>query len=328
MISDRNHSLFLMIGSTYAHRMDLTLHQLRLLHEIADQGTIAAAADNLGYTPSAVSQQMSSLEKACGVPVLARSGRNVHLTDAGRELVRHAGPLLTGAEAALTAVERVANEAFGVLHLTVYESVAATLLPSLLSALRRDHPGLEVRTSQRDPDLAIDALGRGHVDLAFAIDYPHAPVGARADIVRWPVVDDRFHLIVPDDDPLLGPVVSLADATSRRFISSPAMLSCGRCVVAACRDAGFEPDIVHELDDYPTTLRLVAAGEGLALVPDLGLVSPPPGIRVLDLREPVTRTVQLACRAASADRPALVAVRDTLDEVVRGLRLEAPVRAA
>jgi DNA-binding transcriptional LysR family regulator len=83
-------------------------------------------------------------------------------------------------------------------------------------------------------------------------------------------------------------------------------------VLVACRSAGFEPDIVHQIDDYPTTLKLVAAGQGVALVPDLGLADPPPGVRVLDLAEPIVRTVELACRAASAERPSITAVRDIL----------------
>ena len=308
--------------------MELTLHQLRMLREVANQGTISAAADALAYTSSAVSQQLAGLERVCGVPVLARSGRNVHLTDAGRELVRHADLLLSGAEAALTAVERVGSAVSGKIEVTVYESVTATLVLPLLRGLRSRYPELDVHTRQLDPDLAIPLLVRGDIDLAFTIDYPHAPAEAPDDIVRWPVVADRFNLVVPHDDPLTGRTAPLTDVADRPFISSPAELTCGRCVVAACRYAGFEPNIVHELDDYPTTLQFVAAGAGVALVPDLGLVSPPPGLRMIELATPVSRTVQLACRATSADRPALIAVRDMLTDVVADLSLLAPPRAA
>ena len=128
--------------------------------------------------------------------------------------------------------------------------------------------------------------------------------------------------MVAEDDPLAhSHVVDLADLADHPFVASPPELSCGRCVVAACRDAGFEPRIVHALDDYRTTLHLVASGTGVALVPDLGLIEPPPGIAVVELSQPLSRQVQLAVRTASAARPTLVAVRAALDEVTSELDL-------
>jgi DNA-binding transcriptional LysR family regulator len=299
--------------------MDITMQQLRMLREVAKCKTIAAAAESLGYTASAVSQQLANLERSTGVAVLERVGRNVRLTDAGRELVRHAGDLLAGMELARVALERVNSEVRGELEVTIYESVAATLLPPLLARLAQRYPDLRLRTRQADPDKAIEALAMGDLDLAFAIDYPHAPAPPHPEVVRYSVLDDRFHLVVAHDDPLREPVVSLAGLAHRPFIASPPDLSCGRCVVMACRKAGFEPDIVHQLDDYPTALHLVAAGQGVALVPDLGLVWMPAGVRTIELDPPLSRTVQLAYRRTSAERPSVAAVRMTLDELVADL---------
>jgi molybdate transport repressor ModE-like protein len=313
--------LFLSVSETHATTgttMDFNLRQLRMLREVAERGTIAAAAESLGYTASAVSQQLSTLEKSTGVAVLERIGRNVRLTDAGRELVRHADHLLAGMEAAQAAVEQVNKAVRGVLHVTVFESVATTLLAPLLSRLAVDYPELELRTQQSDPDLAMDAVAMGEIDLAFAIDYRHAPAPRRTDIIRHTLMEDRFHVLVPEDDSLVGSV-TLAELADRPFICSPLNLSCGRCVAMACRDTGFEPNVVHQLDDYPTTLHLVAAGQGVALVPDLGLVIKPPGVRVLRLDPPLSRVVQIAYRAASAERPSIVAVRDTLQDIVDDL---------
>jgi DNA-binding transcriptional LysR family regulator len=291
---------------------EITLHQLRLLREVAGRRTIAAAADSLGYTPSAVSQQLAGLERSTGIAVLERVGRNVRLTDAGRELVRHADGLLSGVEAAQVALERVNGSVQGTLEMSVYESVAATLLPPLLADLAARHPHLSIRTRQMDPDVAIDELAMGDLDLAFTIDYHHAPDAPRNDIERFTILDDHFHLAVPADDELEGTSVSLTAVAARAFIASPPDWSCGRCVLVACRNAGFEPDIVHQIDDYPTTLKLVGAGQGVALIPDLGLVDAVPGVRVLDLETPITRSVQIAYRIASAQRPAIIAVRDAL----------------
>lgn len=302
--------------------MEMSLQQLRMLREVANRQTIAAAADSLGYTASAVSQQLSGLEKATGVAVLERVGRNVRLTDAGRELVRHADDLLAGMEAAQVAIERLSGEVRGTLAITVFESVASTMLVPLLDKLAVRHPDLHLRTRQMDPDLATDALASGELDLAFTIDYPHAPAPLRDDVTRYSLLDDILYLVVREDDPLAGQGrVRLADLAPRPFIASPSGMSCGRCVVAACRDAGFEPDLVHEVDDYPTTLHLVGAGQGVSLVPALGLIDLAPHLRAKEVDPPVSRLVQLAYRKTSAERPAIVAVRQVLDEIVADLGL-------
>lgn len=308
--------------------MEMSLQQLRMLREVANRNTIAAAADSLGYTSSAVSQQLSGLEKATGVAVLERVGRNVRLTDAGRELVRHADDLLAGMEAAQVAIERLSGEVRGVLHFTVFESVAATLLVPLLDRLADRHPDLQLRTIQMDPDLAMDALASGELDLAFAIDYPHAPAPRRDDITRCSLLEDVLRLVVNENDPLATAArVPLADLADRPFISSPVALSCGRCVVVACRDAGFEPDVAHQVDDFTTARHLVAAGQGVALIPDLGLVDLPADLRTVDTDPPVSRLIQLAYRRTNVERPAIAAVEAALVEIVDELGLARPKAA-
>lgn len=296
--------------------MDMSIQQLRMLREVAVRGTIVAAAQSLGYTPSAVSQQLGGLERSTGVAVLERVGRNVRLTDAGRELVRHAGDLLTSLEAARTAMEQVAGDVRGTFELSVYESVAVTLLVPLLERLAADHPDLVVRTRQLEIEPAVDAVVAGTIDVAFTLDYAHAPMSQRAGVSCTSMLEDVFHLVVPDDDPIVSATVSLADLADRPFIAPSLASSCGSGVVVACRAAGFEPDVAHQIEDYPTTMRLIAAGVGVALIPDLALVAPPAGVRVVDLEQPFSRTIQIAYRTASAERPAVMAVRDALAAVV------------
>lgn len=307
--------------------MDLSFQQLRMLQAVAEHQTIVAAADSLGYTPSAVSQQLGAIERGTGVAVLERVGRGVRLTDAGRELVRHADGLLAGLEAAQAALESVDGEVRGTIEMSVYESVASTLLPEVLDRISERHPDLSLRTREIDPDLSIEAVARGEIDVAFSIDYLHARAPKRPGIERELVVEDHFHVVVPEAHPITNPVVALEDLAHERFISSPVELSCGRCVVIACRAAGFEPDVVHQLDDYPTTLRLVAAGQGIGLVPDLGLVHVPHGIRVLDLHTPIVRFIELAYRETSAARPAIRAVREVVAAVGRSVVEQAGVAA-
>ncbi len=298
--------------------MEMTIQQLRLLSEVANRGTIAAAAGAVGFTPSAVSQQLAGLERALGVAVLERVGRTVRLTDAGRELVRHAGELLVGMEAARVAVEQMTSEVRGQVTIGVFESVASALLAPLLEGLASAHPALELQTHQYDPDDGIEAVALGEIDLAFGVDYPHAPTAPRRDVERVALLDDRHYVVVSNDDVLAraGVPVQLEQLADRQLISSPPTWSCGRCVVAACRRAGFQPDLVHQLDDFPLTLRLVEGGHGTAIVPSLGLTNPPSGVSIVSIEPPLIRQIQLVYRKGSEGRPVIAAIRDELARII------------
>jgi DNA-binding transcriptional LysR family regulator len=301
--------------------MDVSIQQLRMLREVQSQGTIAAAAEQLGYTASAVSQQLSTIERITGVAVLERVGRNVFLTDAGRELVLHATTILDQLEEARAAVERVAGTVSGTLRIGVIESVANSILPPLLMKLAKEHPDLDVRTRQTDQD-AAPKVRSGEIDLAFTVDLPETLTNTDDRVDRLLVCRDWFKAVVPHDDDINTTVVDLVDLASRRLLASPPELSCGRRLVEACRSAGFEPDYAHQLEDYPTILRLVASGAGIGLVPDLGLRRLPDGIRVVDLKEPVSRHVELVWRRSSTNRPAIQAVVDAVAAVADDMGLD------
>src|SRR5579883_2005531 len=124
--------------------MDLDVRRLRLLREVALRGTIAAAAAAIGYTPSAVSQQLSVLERETGVPLLERAGRRLELTAAGRALVQRAGDVLAALEAATVAVEATRTTVTGSVRLTSFPSVSASLVVPALAGLEAEYPGLEI----------------------------------------------------------------------------------------------------------------------------------------------------------------------------------------
>ncbi len=294
--------------------VDVTLRQLRMIREVAARGTIAAAAESLGYTPSAVSQQLAVLERITGVPVLERVGRGVHLTDAGRELVHHAHGVLTRMEEAQAAIEEVATVPRGNVRLAIFESFASSLMPEVVHRLWESHPKLVVRSVELDPDKALNTLVMGSTDVALVVDYPHAPSPRPRGVERRLLREERFRLVVPADDELSG-LVDLADLADRAFVMGSADTSWGRSVLQACREAGFDPDIHHEIDKTPATLQLVAAGAGIALIPDLALTDTPAAVRILDLAEPVARTIEVAYREASLRRPAIRVVLETIVDV-------------
>ena len=300
--------------------MDVSLRQLRMLREVAARGTIAAAADALSYTPSALSQQLGALERSTGVAVLERVGRNVRLTDAGRELVGHVGEIFDRLERAEVALHATSTEVRGRLQVGMFESIIGPIVAPMLAAARDRHPDLELWTRQADPDAALDQLASGELDLAFILDYPHAP-GARPEgSDRTTLFVDQFYVGVAEDDPLGPGPVRIEQLAERDFVGSPSDLNCGRCVIQACRAAGFEARVRRQVDAYPSALKLVAAGAGVALFPSMGLTEPPAGVRVLALVEPVERTVEAAHRSARAGRPALEATLTLAGEQVERWR--------
>ncbi len=294
--------------------MDVTLHQLRLLAQVRDQGTISAAATAMHVTPSAASQQLSALEAAVGLPVLCRAGRGVQLTDAGHAMVRHADAVIRQIEAARADMEQMQTDVVGTIHLGVLESLTSSILPRLLTEMAARYPGLQLRTHQIETD-ALPRVTTGALDAAVVVDYPDAPGPRDNATVRHLLCRDWFKIVVPWEHPLRGPIVDLEALAHESMITSPLTTSCGRCIATACRQAGFEPDVVHQIQDYPGVLNLVAAGAGVALVADLGLLHPPPGVRILQPRRRICRHVELVYRDTSTARPSLRAFLEVLDLV-------------
>ncbi|WP_381796067.1 LysR family transcriptional regulator [Streptomyces niveus] len=299
----------------------LNLHQLRLLRELAHRGTIAAVADALSYSPSAVSQQLSLLERNAGVPLLERSGRRVALTPAGANLVRHAEVILERLETARTELAE-GQEVAGPLRLGIYPSAARALASGLLVSLRRAYPRLEPWVWEVDPADAPDALRAGQLDLALTHYYDYdsgdgRPPPAEPGIRSRPVFTERMRLATPTDP---TPQPAPDEDPVRKWRHAPWILPtpgtlCHTSVTRLCEASGFHVDSWHRVDDYDTALGLVAAGAGVAVVPDLSAQNPPAGTALTPL--PLRRRSEVAFRAAgSAAHPAveafIAALRDTL----------------
>jgi len=309
----------------YAGTVDLSLQQLRMLREVSRRGTIAAAADHLGYTASAVSQQLSSAEKTTGVSMLERAGRNVLLTDAGRELVTHADLVLEQLAHAQAAIERVHGEVAGELRLGFIESVSSTLLGPIMTRLRSEHPELKLRTMAVDGLLPHDLIRSGDLDVSFLVGVQGVTTEVPDGFSRTMLCRDWFSVVVPAAWHVAAgspDVIKLADLAGEDFIAPPDHDTCGVAAATACRDAGLDPYVVHRVADYPTTLRLVAAEAGVALVPDLGLQRIPDDVVVVELAEPNHRTIELVYRTSSASRPAMQALIGVVQDVAADLDLD------
>jgi DNA-binding transcriptional LysR family regulator len=293
----------------------LDVRKLLLLRELARRDTIAAVAEALCYTPSAVSQQLAALERDAGVPLLQRTGRRVRLTPAGDALAGQTEEILTLLERAAAGLAAARTGLTGPLRIGAFPTAMRTILPAALVALGRDHPGLELMVTELDPAAVPDALRSGALDVALVHEYEFVPAPRDPALDTEPLLEEAIYLASAGPQPTAGdgtggdgtggdgtagedPVGGHRD--SRWIMASPGTL-CHTMAVRACQAAGFTPLIRHHADDFVTVLALVAAGQGVALVPQLGAIGPPPGVVLTEL--PARRRTRIAYRNGTRHNP-------------------------
>lgn len=292
------------------------LHRLRLLKELHTRGTLAAVAAALGYSSSAVSQQLSLLEKEAGAPLLERVGRGVRLTPQALILVGHAEAVLDRLEQAEAEIEASLTAPTGVVRVAAFQTAMLSLMPPLLDLVARRAPKLRLDAVQLEPDSALSLLTAGGCDLVLAEEYPGRPLPRLAGLDRVELGPDPMRLALP---PGLGHGTRLAELADRRWILEPADTESGRWARSVCREAGFEPDVAFHSTDIVTHIRLVETGHAVAILPDLVWpAAPPPGVEL------GRRRIYSCARDGAQRRPGVVAVRAALAEVYHSKRLGSP----
>ncbi|MEO5651750.1 MAG: LysR substrate-binding domain-containing protein [Marmoricola sp.] len=287
--------------------MDMSLRRLRILREVAHHGGVTTAAHEMQYSPSGISQQMSVLEEEVGAPVLERRGRGIGLTEVGRVLLEHAEILLTAERELQAAVEEARDTLAVELSVGVFSTVAAGLMPGIIKDLSERHPQIHLRTREIDPDDASLQVRHGHLDLAFLIDYPDATEPWATGITMVTAGHDELHLAAPAGA-FSSAKVRLADLADHDWVMSGPRTYYGRAVRSACRQAGFDIRITHEVDEQATALAMVASGLGVTLMSDLGRAFlPDTGVEVFDLTRPLRRQILLAHDVGAGGRPAIKA---------------------
>jgi DNA-binding transcriptional LysR family regulator len=279
----------------------LDVRRLRLLCDLNRLKTIAKVAEANTYTPSAVSQQLSALEREAGVPLLERTGRSVTFTAAGRVLVEHAEAVLAALERTTAAMASAATGLSGPLRIGAFPTAVRTLLPATLVELGRLHPGLELRVTELDPVAVPAALRERRLDVGLLNDYDVVPVKPEAGLETVPLMEETVFLAVPARDPIEG----LADAGEAPWIMASPGTLCHTMTLQVCRAAGFHPKARHHADDFETVLALIAAGQGVSLVPQLAAAKPPDDARLIAL--PTRRRTTIAYRQGAANHPAISA---------------------
>lgn len=264
----------------------LDARRLRFLREVARTGTIAAAADELNFTASAVSQQLSTLESELGVSLLERSARSVRLTDAGRVLAEHADHVLAAVAAAEQSVQAVAGLRGGRIRLASFATAAIGFAVDAMRDLHREHPDVQLRFVEMEPEDSLPAVRRGELDLAIAVQFAGLPEPDLAGLRQVRLLDDSFVLAIPAVERFTRRKARLTDFATHRWISTWPDVGFQAVTELACRAAGFDPKVDFRADSYDLILTLVQRGLGVALVPRLA-VEKLPGIRYVALADDV-----------------------------------------
>ena len=237
----------------------LNAGRLSLLVELDDRGSLTAVADALGYTPSAISQQLAKLEDETGRALLEPVGRGVVLTAAGRTLALHGRDVLERLEAAAAALED-AEAISGTVQVAAFQTAARGLLVPVFEQLARTHPGLVCELVDQEPEAALPRLRSGELDLVVAEEYPHALRARDPRLVRHELGADELWVALPARHPVArkGGPVALADLADEPWATPWEGSSYASMVEGACRAAGFEPLIRHRVTDFGTLLDIVA----------------------------------------------------------------------
>jgi DNA-binding transcriptional LysR family regulator len=261
---------------------DASLTALRVFREVAERGTLTAAATALGYTQSAVSRQVAALERAAGSPLLERRHDGVRLTPAGHIVVRRATTVIDQVDATARELAGLPDE-HGTVRLGWFASAGAWLVPRALAELHRTHPAITVQTREGSTPALVRALRAGTVDLALlASAPPFRPPDTDTPALHLQTLTERsLRVAVPAAHPLArGEFIDVADLHGQRWIAGTGQ----DLVMGVWPGLDERPDIAHTARDWLAKLHLVAAGCGITTVPAALALATPPGVRVLPVR--------------------------------------------
>jgi DNA-binding transcriptional LysR family regulator len=300
----------------------MELKQLRVLQAVAETGSFSAAADRLDYTQPAVSKIVATLERQLGTTLVDRGIRPLRLTEAGSALVNRAAAAFQQIAAAELEVEAIANLSAGSLRVGTFSSAGAAIVVDALRVFRKSHPDVDVSIKEIGmPSAVTRSLRNGDLDLGVSFDYPEIGDTFGDDLALVHLLDDPFDVVVPRGHRLEGePAIRFSDLAGENWLlgdfgaDSPSF----RMIDRRCRDAGFDPNVAYRINDCQMAQALVAAGEGIALLPRIMLQARHPGVRIRPLASnpPMRRVsaVRLATRYLTPATERFIALLVTASE--------------
>lgn len=292
------------------------LRRLAMLLEIHERGTLAAAAKALHLTSSAVSQQLSTLEKEVGAPLLRKVGRHVELTTEALILAESTRNILSELDAARTRITLLDGVPAGQVRLAIFQSAAQALLPRALSYLAEHAPQVELHAVQIAPETGLTLTRSREFDMVIAESYPHRFIPEHPELTSELLTHDSLNLVVAAG----SGVTNLAGAAQLPWVFEGEHNTSRTWAIDRCRAAGFEPQVRYVIDDLGMHLQL-AAGGAAAIMPGFALTDLAPGdaerVRVLPLDGEPKRKIFVTVRTESAGQPAIQAVKAALQSATR-----------
>lgn len=294
---------------------------MQLLRAVVTSGSVSVAATNLGYTPSAISQQLAVLEREAGVPLLEKVGRGVRPTQAGSMVAERAGAIAKILGETTAELADFREGCAGRLRIRWDCSTGAALVPPAVAAFRATSPDVRV-----EPCLSADPqrdVTDSDADIGVIALSPDAPPPTGVRVVH--VLDEPFRVVLPAEHPLaVQEVVDLAQLSEQRWVTTTSETdpdACHEVIMRACGAAGFTPNVTVRADDFLIAQNFVACGMGVRLAPRLGLhVGATSGLAVRPLRNPEpTLRVYLVVREAVADQTIVTDMIDELCAAATGL---------
>jgi len=295
----------------------LDLHRLVLLRELSIRGTMAAVAESLQYSPSAVSQQLTLLEKETNAVLLRKTGRTVQLTPLAEILVKAAEDLSNILERAEAELQASNTSVRGRVRVAVFQSAALALMPAVLTLMKTDHPEVRVEMVQKEPEEALHETWSRDFDMVIAEQYPAHAAPWLPGLIRRDLTTDSIRLAVPDS--FAGETI--ADAADLPWVMEPRGTASRHFAEQTCRLAGFEPDVRFETADLQAQIRLVESGNAVALMPDLVWAGRGASCKLLPLSDNPRRTIFIAQRESGLAWPAAGAFLSTLEHAANAMDL-------
>lgn len=286
----------------------IEVRRLQVLRELADHGTVAAAARTLHLTPSAVSQQLATLGRETGVTLVEQNGRRLKLTEAAYVLLEHAHLVFAELEQAEADLAAYAGGRLSTVRIGAFGSALAGLVAPVARRLRTGSPPVTVHAVEVEERACFTALAAHELDVAISVEFPGAPQPDGPRFHRRPLLTDVLDVALPPDHSLAGRrSVELARFAGAEWALGIPGSSCHEVVVAACATVGFTPHAVHHTTDWHAIGALVAAGGVVALVPRLARDRMPASVRLLPVRGTTPARHVFAATRRGAERSPTVA---------------------
>ncbi|GAA2580724.1 LysR family transcriptional regulator [Streptomyces tubercidicus] len=282
------------------------LNRLRALRAVATHGSVTGAAAALGYTPSAVSQQIAKLERETGSELLDRQGGKVELTPAAWLLAEAADEVVAVLERTRSRLEEQRDQPTGRLVLAAFPTACRGFAAAALAGLARGHRALDCRLVESDPQRAIGLVVRGEADLAVVHDWHNTPLTLPPSLSVAELGEDIADAALPAGHPLADrEVVTPYDLRDERWIGQSSGAMCHEWLVRSFAGLGIAPDIAYQVDEYASQVTLLAAGLGVTMLPRLGRAPLPPTVRVIPMQPAPSRQLSAVWRSQADRRPAI-----------------------